>query len=164
MRNLKKSLVLSVLISMLALDTAAYASGLSSQVVLASKVGQKQIPVSEEFLKEAEKAIAERDSLRVQLALRDDLLKLRDQTIETLKSGLAAESVRADNWMKAALERKEAITISDEMVKLYEKQINNYALSEARLQSRVERAESRTKYIAVIAYILGVGTYAAVSK
>jgi hypothetical protein len=153
------------LISMLVPVTSAYASGLSSQVVLASKVGQqRQIPVSEEFLKEAEKAIAERDSLRVQLGLKDDLLKVRDQTIEALKSGLAAESLRADNWMKAALERKEAITISDEMVKLYEKQINNYALSEARLQSRVERAESRTKYVAVIAYILGVGTYAAVSK
>lgn len=132
-----------------------YAFGLISlpPTAFAQATRPRTVTVPEAVFLASEKAIAERDALRTIVALKDDQLKEKDNQIAALNGLLGIERGRADNWAKAALERKEAIVFDDKAAKLQE--VDN-------LRLRAERDSARRGQRAwglgglIIGAILGV--------
>lgn len=111
------------------------AQGLESRPrTVAAQTRPRTVTVPEAVIIEGEKAIVERDHLRVVVALKDEQLKAKDEQLAALNGLVVIERSRAENWAKAALERKEAIVFDDRAAKLQDAEL---------LRVRAERDSAR---------------------
>jgi hypothetical protein len=142
----------------LASGSAVFAQGLESRprTVAAQAIRPRTVTVPEAVFIESEKAAVERDHLRVvvqlkdeQLKAKDNQLKGKDDQIAALNGLLGIERSRGDNWMKAALERKDAIVFDDKAAKLQE-------ADNLRLRTERDSARAHQKWFGLGGLVLGV--------
>lgn len=102
-----------------------------------------------------EKALAERDKLRVQVAAKDAIILAKDEQILALQGLLQTERQISQDWKTAALERKSAITIDDKMITAFEKR-------NAELQAERDAARRNNKVWGAVGLVFGtaLGFYA----
>ncbi len=102
----------------------------------------KTIPVTEEFLKAAEDAIAERDHLRI-------VVELKDQQIGALNGFIEIQREQVKQWSTAALERKDAIKFDDAAAKLQGEEI-------LRVRGERDKARDGQKWWGVGGIVIGI--------
>ena len=132
---------LLALMLILASGSSAFAQG--------SKSKPQTVPVSEEFLKAAELAIAERDHLKVTVELKDQQIAALKDQIGALNGLAQIQSARAEAWAKAATERTTALASDDKVFRIQGEEIT-------RLRTERDKARSAQKVWGFGGVIIGV--------
>lgn len=114
-----------------------------------------KVVVDAEFLKEAQKAFADRDRLKAENAAKDDLLASKDSQIASWKGLYEAEKVISGNWKESATARKSALVTDDRIMTLYEKR-------NATLEADLSKANKNKIVWGVVGFGVGIalGVYA----
>lgn len=116
----------------------------------------KKVQVSEAFLKEAEAAIVERDSLRRQLQLERERFAVSENEKNALRAIIDIERTRADNLFKAVIEHKNVAVIDEKLFRSYEASLNDYKLERARLINERDKAVSTRTIWTIGGFVGGV--------
>lgn len=117
---------------------------------------KKTATVTEEFLKKAEEAIAERDHLRTVVKIKDEQLATKDEAIRTLQAITEIERLRADRWMQASQERATANTLDERTIKSFESSILDYRQNLDRV-TRERDSARRSRWVwSAVAFGVGV--------
>jgi hypothetical protein len=128
-----------------------YALGFVSipPTVAAQATRPRTVTVPEGFIVEAERAAAERDALKRILTIKDEQIGAQKDQIAALNGLLGIERSRGDNWMKAALERKDAIVFDDAAFKIQGQDL-------LRVRAERDKARSGQKVWGAVGLVLGI--------
>lgn len=108
---------------MLLLLNAVGASAQSSTSRPNNAAVQDRVTVTEAFLKEAEKAIADLERLRAVSAAQAEALTAKDAQIAALRSLLDVQRQISEDWKAAAMQRKDALATTDKLIATYDARI-----------------------------------------
>lgn len=101
--------------------TTAFAQSSNSPPSTASN--QKRVTVDEDFLKAAEKAIADRDRLQAVSEAQAEALTAKDAQIAALRSLLDVQRQISEDWKAAAMQRKDALATTDKLIATYDARV-----------------------------------------
>jgi hypothetical protein len=116
----------------------------------------QKVVVDQEFLIEAEKAIADRQRLQAVTAAQAEALTAKDQQIAALRGLLQIQQQISADWKEAATARKDALKTDDKLILQYDKRV-------AELQAERDAAKRNGRLFAVGGFVFGVlaGVFAA---
>lgn len=148
---LMKWSLLVLLLTILAQGSVGYARvlPLNLKTALAQATRPRTVTIPESFIVEAERTAVERDHLKTVVALQADQIKAQSEQIAGLNSLVTIERSRGDAFSKAALERKDALSVDDKRVALYEADVS-------RLRNERDQAKTNNKWWGVVGVALGV--------
>lgn len=155
-RNMWKKLLLLMLLSIQLKGVEGYAQQPSSQQTNAP-AQPRQVLVSEDLLKEAEKAFADNTRLRATVEAQKIALDASDREKAALRGLLQVQELISEDWKKSALSRKDALAESAKLTTLDEKRV-------AKLEADLDSARKSRNMWAIGSFLFGAVVTAYLKK